>query len=387
VTERPWSDADRHAMARALVLAELGRNTVRPNPMVGCVLVRDAKIVGEGWHERAGGPHAEIAALRAGGQAARGATAYVTLEPCDHTGRTGPCTTALREAGVAEVVYALDDPDAAAGGGAQSLRAAGIPVRSGLLAEWVETQNEVFLLTRRAKRPFLTLKLAQTLDGQLRTPRGVPWITGRTARTAVHRLRSESDAVLVGSQTVIDDDPALTVRHLDAPRGQPRAVVLDARGRIGLDAALVTQRGRTDADPPSLVLTSSAADAIWCRKLDDAGVEVVVLPAGPRGGVELAAVTGALLERGLHHVLVEGGETVAREFVSSGLIDRLVLHIALTIVGPFGLPSVTSAATAPDGPWCWATEKVGHLGRDLEVVVTPNLPACERAGTAGGREA
>lgn len=382
MSDRAWTDADRTAMARALVLAELGRGGTRPNPMVGCVLLRDGEIVGEGFHERPGGPHAEVVALTAAGARARGATAYVTLEPCDHTGRTGPCTRALIEAGVTEVVYAAGDPDPQAGGGAATLADAGVTVRGGLLAEWAETHNEVFFVSRRVQRPFLTLKLAQTLDGQLRAPRGARWITGKPARTAVHRLRAEVDAVLVGSQTVLDDDPALNVRHVDAPHGQPRAVVLDARGRTPLDSTLVSQRGSHRSDPGTLVITTAAADTAWRDALTDAGVEVVVVPPSPRGGVDLDAALACLHDRGMQHVLVEGGESVAAAMVASGHIDRLVLHIALTIVGPCGLPAVAPAAAAPPGGWEWTTEKVGHLGRDLEVVASPDRPAHERTVAA-----
>ncbi|MDQ4130012.1 MAG: bifunctional diaminohydroxyphosphoribosylaminopyrimidine deaminase/5-amino-6-(5-phosphoribosylamino)uracil reductase RibD, partial [Actinomycetota bacterium] len=219
-------------MRRALELAERGRVTVRPNPMVGCVLVRDSTVVGEGWHERAGGPHAEIVALRAARGRAHGATAYVTLEPCAHPGRTGPCADALIAAGVERVVYGLDEPSRRAQGGAQRLRAAGVRVRGGVLASEACQQNEVFVHFHRTGRPFLTLKLAQTLDGRVAARDGSSrWITSPEARTAVHALRARMDAVLVGSGTVLADDPELTVRAGSPPPVQPRPVVFDARGR------------------------------------------------------------------------------------------------------------------------------------------------------------
>jgi diaminohydroxyphosphoribosylaminopyrimidine deaminase / 5-amino-6-(5-phosphoribosylamino)uracil reductase len=223
---------DSRWMRRALELAERGRWTVSPNPLVGCVLVRDGEVVGEGWHFRAGGPHAEVAALEAAGELAAGATAYVTLEPCGHAGRTGPCTQALLAAGVSRVVAAIPDPHPEAGGGAAMLRADGVRVDVGVLAEEARRQNAVFLHGVAAGRPYVTLKLAVSLDGRIAAADGTSrWLTGPQARRHAHALRAEADAVAVGSGTVLADDPLLTVR-LDGYAGpQPLRVVLDRRVR------------------------------------------------------------------------------------------------------------------------------------------------------------
>lgn len=349
-------------MARALVLAERGRASTRPNPVVGAVVVVGDEIVGEGWHAIAGGPHAEIVALQAAGLAARGATVYTTLEPCNHRGRTGPCTQALIEAGVERLVYALDDPNPQAAGGASVLRDAGIDVDGGVLADWAAEQNEVFLHVHTSGRPHVTLKLAQTLDGELRS--SDRWITGRPARVAVHRRRALSDAVLVGSGTVLDDDPRLDVRHVEPPARQPRPVVLDARGRTPLDAQVVR--------PGAIVVTTAASPADHNEALLDAGVAVEVVPAGVDGGVDVAAALNVLLRHDVHALLIEGGELVTASFVAAGLVDVLVLHIAVTAIGPSGLPAVAPATVPPDlAGWRWKTERAGFLGRDLEVVAVP----------------
>lgn len=355
---------DEARMARALVLAERGRTTVRPNPLVGCVLVRDGDIVGEGHHERPGGPHAEVVALRAAGPAARGATAYVSLEPCAHTGRTGPCADALIEAGVARVVYAVPDPHAQARGGADRLRASGIAVEGGILEPWARTQNEVFLHAQRTGRPLITLKVAQTLDGELAVA-GRRWITGEAARTAVHRYRAASDAVLVGVGTVLTDDPHLGVRHVTPSGPQPRPVVLDGRGRTPNDAAVVR--------PGAIVVTTPEADAGWASSLEAAGAEVVSVAGGAAGGVDLTAALTVLAERDIQAVLAEPGATLARALVDARLVDRLVAHIAVSLIGPHGMPRLTAHVEPPSGAgWAWRTERTGYLGADLEVVAVPD---------------
>jgi diaminohydroxyphosphoribosylaminopyrimidine deaminase/5-amino-6-(5-phosphoribosylamino)uracil reductase len=348
-------------MARALVLAEQGRATVRPNPMVGCVVVSDGEVVGEGHHSHAGGPHAEVVALADAGERARGATVYVTLEPCDHHGRTPPCTEALIAAGVGHVVVAVDDPTR---DGTGALRAAGIEVTTGVLDAWAETQNAVFLHQARTGRPFVTLKLAQTLDGHL-SVRGRRWLTGEQARRAVHEQRLDADVVLVGSGTVLADDPRLDVRHVPAPDGQPRPAVLDARGRIRRDARVVRDG--------AIVLTTEASDRDWRDALADAGVDVVLTTAGQDGGVDLGEALAALHARETQHVYVEGGGTLARALVAAGLVDRLVLHIALGLIGPHGIPRICPAAEPPPGAgWSWRTERTGYLGPDLEVISVPH---------------
>lgn len=359
----PGRTGDLAHLARAVGLAERGRHSVRPNPLVGCVLVRDGHVVGEGWHERPGGPHAEIVALDAArerGEPVDGATAYITLEPCAHRGRTGPCSAALIEAGVARVVYGLADPDPEAGGGHAALEQAGVEVAGGLLAGWVAAQNEVFVTNVTRRRPHVVLKLAQTVDGALRAP---GWITGPRARRAVHRLRARVDGVVVGSGTVLADDPRLDVRHVDAPGGQPRPVVLDARGRTGAGAAV--------ARDGAVVVTTARSGEGWRDTLRRAGVRVLEVAPDPEGHVSVPHALPALAAEGLHALLLEGGGRLAASFVRERLVDRLVLHVAVAASGAVGLPRVAPCAQ-PRGGWSWATRRSGWHGPDLEVVAAPS---------------
>lgn len=343
-------------LARALCLAERGRGTTAPNPMVGCVIVNDGERVGEGWHERAGGPHAEVVALSDAGDRALGGTAYVTLEPCDHHGRTPPCSRALADAGIRRLVYALADPNPVARGGAATLEAAGVEVSGGTLAGVVAAQNQVFVANLDA-RPHITLKLAQTHDGALTAPKG-RWITGTTARTHVHRLRSRVDAVLVGVGTVLADDPGLDVRHVPVPRGQPRAVVLDSRGRTHVDAKVVR--------PGTIVITTERAGPRWARTLVDRGVEVTRTAVGADGRVDLRPALAALLERGIHAILAEPGPTVAAALLEARLVDRCVVHVG----GPSAPQRLADclASTVDRG---WATLVSRPLGDDRELVRAP----------------
>lgn len=352
-------------MRRALALAERGRGTTDPNPLVGCVLVTDGQVVGEGWHERAGGPHAEVVALQDAGEAAAGATAYVTLEPCAHHGRTAPCAPALIDAGIGEVVYAVGDPHPEAGGGADLLREAGVEVRAGVLAEQAEQQNERFLLVEREGRPFVTVKLAQSLDGRVATADGSSrWLTGEAARRRVHELRGLADAVMVGSGTAIADDPRLTVRHVQPSRGQPRPVVLDARGRTPSGAAVI----RSGA----VVITASPVDDGWRGQVVSSGADVVVVDRAVDGGVDLAQALGELLDRGVRDVLCEGGPTVAGALIRAGLVDLLVLHLAPIVLGDGALPAVVgvrvdAVGSAPR----WRLGTTTAYGSDVELVLRP----------------
>ncbi len=299
--------ADERWMRQALALAERGRHTVSPNPLVGCVLVRDGAVVGEGWHERAGGPHAEIVALRQAGVQARGGTAYVTLEPCAHTGKTGPCVEALLEAKIARVVAATRDPHPFAAGGAEALRAAGVEATMGTLEADARRQNEVFLHGVATGRPFVVVKLATSIDGRIAAADGTSqWLTGEAARLRAHALRAEADAVLVGSGTVLADDPQLTVRLPGYTGPPPLRVVLDRRGRIPADA----------------------------RVLDDQAPTLALDEPHPK------AVLAALWDRGIRSVLVEGGAQVVGAFAAAGLIDKLVVHVAPLLLGAGGLPAL-----------------------------------------------
>lgn len=334
-------------MRRALELAERGAGTVSPNPLVGCVLVRDGAAVGEGWHARAGGPHAEVVALTEAGPLAAGTTAYVTLEPCDHTGATPPCTRALLAAGVTRVVVAVADPNPLARGGAATLRAAGVTVDLGPGAAAATWQNRVFLAGLRAPRPWVVLKTAASLDGRIAAADGTSrWITGSEARAEAHRLRAEVDAVLVGSGTVLADDPRLTVRlpgHARVPgeagRSQPLRVVLDARRRVPATARVF------DDAAPTLLLTAGTAGPL-------AGVEVVAVAPAAGGGLDVVGVLTALWDRGVRSVLVEGGAAVAGAFVRAGLVDELRCHLAPVLLGEGGRPvlagdGIATLAAAP----------------------------------------
>lgn len=351
-------------MSRAFALAARGLPTVRPNPAVGCVLVRDDAIVGEGWHERSGGPHAEDVALAKAGEQARGATAYVTLEPCAHEGRTGSCAQGLLDAAVSRVVFAAADPNPDAAGGAELLANGGVEVDGDVAPHRAREQNEVFFHVVEAGRPFVTVKLAQTLDGRAAAPDGTSrWLTGTAARRRVHALRAEADAVLVGSGTVIADDPGLDVRHVRARGGQPRPVVLDARGRTPLDAR-VMERGAT-------VLTTDGAPEDRRRDLGRRA-EIAVLPAGPDGGVDLVAALAHLHGADLQALLVEGGPTLAASFVREDLVDRLVLHVAPTLLGADALAvldgiGVGTLRERSD----WRIDRVRRMGPDIEVLARP----------------
>lgn len=308
---------------RALALAKQGAGQVWPNPKVGCVLVREGLIVGEGWHQRYGEAHAEVQALAAAGDAARGATAYVSLEPCNHQGKTGPCTAALIAAGVAEVVCATRDPNPRAAGGVERLREAGIAVRSGVCEAEARVQNAPFLhLARGSPLPFVTLKLALSIDGALAgASRRRAWLTGPESQAAVHALRAEVDAVAVGIGTALADDPALTVRLAPPPRVAPRRVVFDRGARLPLASALV----QTAREIPVTVVTDGRAPN-QASRLAAAGVDVLVAPTLP-AGLEMLRATG------VGHLLVEGGAELASALLEAGLVHHLITFQAPVILG------------------------------------------------------
>jgi diaminohydroxyphosphoribosylaminopyrimidine deaminase/5-amino-6-(5-phosphoribosylamino)uracil reductase len=312
VTERTDETLLR-AMRRAVELAARGGPATRPNPEVGCVVLDAAgEVAGEGWHERAGGPHAEVVALGAAASRARGGTAVVTLEPCAHTGRTGPCTQALLEAGIARVVYAVADPTALAGGGAQVLAAAGVDVVGGVLAAEAARGNERWMTSVRDQRPWTTWKFASTLDGRAAAADGTSrWITSAEARADVHRLRGEVDAVLAGVGTVLADDSQLTVRDgAGRPAGpQPLRVVVDTEGRTPAGARVL------DDAAPTWVATAAE------------------LGRGRDGRVDLRALAAELHQRGVQSVLLEGGPTLAGAMLRAGLVDRVVGYVAPALLG------------------------------------------------------
>ena len=354
-------------MRRALALAERGWGRVSPNPMVGAVVVRDGRVVGEGWHEGPGLPHAEIMALReAGADAARGATVVCTLEPCDHTGRTAPCTQALIEAGVARVVAATGDPNPLVdGAGFARLRAAGVEVVHGPLAAEARRLNEAFERHVMTGLPFVTLKSAATLDGKTAAADGSSkWITGEAARADVQRLRAGADAIVVGSRTVIADDPALTVRDpAFADARPPLRVVVDSRGAIAADARLF------DGAAPTVVATSERAPSARVAEWTAAGAEVLTLDLDASGGVSLLGLMTTLGKRDVQGVLVEGGATLAWSVVRDGLADKVVLYVTPRLVGGVKAPGVLGGAGFAPIAESLALEfsAITRLGPDLKV--------------------
>lgn len=318
-------------MARALELAARGRYSTHPNPRVGCVIVRGEAIVGEGFHARAGEPHAEVLALRQAGERARGADVYVTLEPCCHHGRTPPCVDALIAAGVRKVHAAMTDPNPrVAGQGLEALRKAGIECELGPLGTQAALLNAGFVSRMSRSRPHVTLKLAMSLDGRTAMASGESrWITGPGARADVQRLRAEAGAVLTGINTLLTDDPQLNVREF-APEGmslrQPDRIVLDSQLRSPPDARAWAEGARR------IVVTASNAPEARAR-LEKAGVEVVVAGAGHSGRLDLGAALAALARLEVNAVLAECGPTLAGALLKAGLVDELVVYVAPSLLG------------------------------------------------------
>ena len=309
-------------MRRALELAERGRGLTSPNPIVGAVVAQSGEIVGEGFHARAGGPHAEIVALEAAGARARGATLYVTLEPCNHAGRTPPCVPAIFAAGVTRVVAAAADPNPfVSGGGAAALRERGVAVMTGVLERDAIAQNRVFFTAMRERRPHVTLKAGMTADGKIADVHGAArWITGEAARAEAHRQRSEADAIVAGITTILRDDPALTVRRAEPWPREPWRVVLDAEARTPPTARLIA--GATPAR--ALIAVGARAPRARVEALQAAGAEVVPCPLRD-GRVAVDAVLATLFARDVRAVLLEGGGEVHASVLDAGLVDRVTL--------------------------------------------------------------
>lgn len=334
------SPDDVRYMARALQLAQRGLYTTDPNPRVGCVIVREGRVVGEGWHLRAGEPHAEVHALAAAGQQARGATAYVSLEPCCHHGRTPPCSEALIKAGIARVVAAMPDPNPrVARQGIAALERAGIRVDIGLLQTESERLNHGFISRMTRGRPYLCVKLAASLDGRTALANGESqWITGQAARADVQRLRARSSAILTGIGTVLADNPSLTVRDLDIGR-QPLRVVLDPQLRMRPEARMLGLPGKT-------LVIADEDHAGHGAALRAAGAEVIGLPVSSEY-IDLRRLLEELAKREVNEVLVEAGATLCGELLRAGLVDELVLYLAPHLLGSsarglFNIPALAS---------------------------------------------
>lgn len=351
-------------MARALELAERGLYTTTPNPRVGCVIVRDGQMVGEGWHIRAGEPHAEVHALAMAGEQARGATAYVTLEPCSHHGRTPPCAEALVNAGLSRVVVAMEDPNPlVAGKGLTRLRDSGIEVLSDIQEAEARELNIGFISRMTRGRPWLRLKAAATLDGKTALNNGVSqWITGDDARRDAHRWRARSCAVLTGIGTVRDDDPQLTVRAIPTER-QPLRIVVDARLETPLSAKIL------DGSP--VLIAGAVDDAERIAALKRRGADVLILP-NTGGKVDLPALMTELGQRGINEVMAESGFKLNGSLLREGCVDELILYFAPALVGDaagglFNLPALTSLTDKRQ----LVFRDVRLVGHDLRILARP----------------
>ena len=376
----PFSVADHGFMARALRLAERGLYTTDPNPRVGCVLVRDGQVVGEGWHRRAGEPHAERVALAAAGDAARGATAYVSLEPCSHHGRTPPCSAGLITAGVARVVAAMRDPNPqVAGQGLASLHEAGIATQVGLLEAAAEYLNPGFLKRMREGLPYVRCKLGMSLDGRTAMASGESqWITAEAARKDVQRLRARGSAVLTGIGSVLADDPSMNVRLSAAELAgvdsddylrQPMRVVLDARLRTPPRARTLSLPGQV------LVVCGEGASTEIEAELRATGADVLRLPQ-LGGRIDLHALLRALAQRGVNELLIESGATLAGSALQAGLIDELVVYVAPNIMGDAArglvrMPGLEHLSERVELEY----RDVRQIGSDLRLTLTPRIQA------------
>ncbi|MEJ8569012.1 bifunctional diaminohydroxyphosphoribosylaminopyrimidine deaminase/5-amino-6-(5-phosphoribosylamino)uracil reductase RibD [Elongatibacter sediminis] len=369
-----FSAFDHASMSQALRLAALGMNTTRPNPRVGCVLAVRNEVVAEGWHEVAGGPHAEVAALDKAGPAARGSTAYVTLEPCSHHGRTPPCADRLIEAGIERVVVASVDPNHAVNGtGLERLRAAGIAVQTGLLGDQAEALNAGFFKRMRSGRPWLRVKAAISLDGRTGLSNGdSKWITSAASRRDVQAWRARSCAMLTGLGTVMADNPSLTARVEDPPL-RPLRVIADSHWR--------TPPGSRVLDDPGTALIAGLADSAIPPELADTGVTCLPLP-GSVDGVDLGALLDGLGERGINEVQVEAGARLCGSLLRGGFVDEVLVYLAPVLLGeggpgPFALGELESMA----GRTYLEVIETCAVGPDLRLRLTPGTG--ESADAAG----
>jgi diaminohydroxyphosphoribosylaminopyrimidine deaminase/5-amino-6-(5-phosphoribosylamino)uracil reductase len=360
------TEQDLRYLRRALELALRGLNTTDPNPRVGCVIVREDRIIGEGWHERAGEPHAEVLALRAAGAAAQGATVYVTLEPCSHTGRTPPCADALIAAKVQRVVYALGDPNPlVCGAGAAALRAAGIETATDLLADEARALNPGFFKRMQSGLPWVRVKLGASLDGRTALANGESrWITGKEARQDAQRFRARSSVVLSGSGTVLSDDPALNVRIDDATR-QPMRVLLDSALRVPPTSRMFDREG------PALVFTASD-DTARRAELERRGVRVETVAHEAQRGLHLESVLRRLAQLQTNEVWVEAGARLAGALLHADLVDELIVYVAPALLGPQAralveLPQISKLEARLQLKFTEVTQ----IGADLRLTAVP----------------
>lgn len=358
-------------MRLALGLAARGLGNTWPNPAVGCVIVQDGLAVGRGWTQPGGRPHAEAEALAQAGTAARGATAYVTLEPCSHHGRTPPCAEALVRAGISRVVAAIEDPDPRVSGqGFEILRDAGIEVDTGCLSAEAAELNAGFLIHQSQGRPLVTLKMAVSLDGRIATHRGdSKWITSPLSRQRAHLLRARHDAIMVGSNTALQDDPELTCRLPGLPLRPAPRVILDGRLRLPLTARVVA----TAKQAPTWIITRSDVDGQRADAFAGCGVEILRVDPEESGLPDIRLALEALAERGITRILVEGGGQLAASLVRADLVDRLIWFRAPAVIGGDGLPAIAAFGidTVAEAPR-WQRQRTDILADDLlETFVRP----------------
>jgi len=374
VTQLAFTDDDRRHMARALALAARGLYTTTPNPRVGCVIVRDGQMIGEGWHERAGGAHAEVAALadaRARGHAPRGATLYATLEPCNHHGRTPPCVDAVLAAGIARVVAAMHDPVPGHGRGGERLRGAGVRVDVGLLRDEALALNAGFVSRVTRGRPWVRTKLATSLDGRTALVSGEShWITGSAARADGHAWRARACAILTGIGTVLHDDPQLTARDVKTPR-QPLRVIIDRHADTPPDARVLQGE-------PALIVTAGAHNTAW-----PATAQWLALPDGG-GRVDLAGVLQTLASREINEVHVEAGAKLNGALLEAGLIDELLLYVAPSLIGDpaRGMFELAQPLAALARRVALEWQSVERIGDDVRIVA--RVRCAQPAGTSEG---
>ncbi len=363
-------DADDRFMWMALDLARQGRGRTSPNPMVGAVVVKDSEVVGTGFHQAAGQPHAEVIALKKAGEKAKGATLYVNIEPCSHQGRTGPCTEAIIKAGISRVVAAMEDPNPLVSGrGFTRLTETGITVTVGILEQKARRLNEAFIKYMTTGLPFVGIKVAMSMDGKIGTMSGESqWITGEKSRQFVHRLRDSSDAIMVGIHTVLKDNPRLTTRMEGEGGKDPVKVIVDSTARLPIDARLI----ESGSQSKTILAVTEKAPEQKCRVLEQKGVEVLVLPS-QEGWVNVKALLNKLAERELTTILVEGGGNLNYSLLENGLVDKLFLFIAPIIIGGQKSPTAFSGSGIASLTQAWSVENVEmkQFDRDLLLIGYP----------------